>query len=410
MSKTEETTTIEATQLKLNAPHRSFVTTAFFSQMITTPTSLDYYDDYQASIVCAEKTFVSPGENETLIVHGDGKATGYHLKLQVKKRIFQIQKRQFPNSNKKEHEEHIKAILELLKKEKLYAKFSKCEFRFQGFKDPDHPDKVYKVVKALYGSHQAPRAWYETLANYLLGNRFKRGKIDQTLLSRSINGDILLVHVLSKILKKFNHTDVKYASTLVDLEKPLFKARDVDDVDVDIMATVVATSTTEAEYVLLLSAMETSNADSKLITGLWNPNQASLHQMANLDFFDTHNMIAFMNKSEGSEGFQQIVDFLNTSHIKFALTENPTIYTLLIQQFWQTASTSTLKDGEVEITTTIDGQLKTITEASLRRYLKLEDADGISSLPNIEFFEQLALMGYAFAFDKLTFQKGYFSP
>ncbi|GJU07617.1 putative ribonuclease H-like domain-containing protein [Tanacetum coccineum] len=50
-----------------------------------------------------------------------------------------------------------------------------------GFKDPDHPDKVYKVVKALYGSHQAPRAWYETLANYLLGNGFKRGKIDQTL-------------------------------------------------------------------------------------------------------------------------------------------------------------------------------------------------------------------------------------
>ncbi|GKE93378.1 putative ribonuclease H-like domain-containing protein [Tanacetum coccineum] len=47
-----------------------------------------------------------------------------------------------------------------------------------GFKDLDHPDKVYKVVKALYGLHQAPRAWYETLANYLLGNGFKRGKID----------------------------------------------------------------------------------------------------------------------------------------------------------------------------------------------------------------------------------------
>ncbi|GJY22594.1 putative ribonuclease H-like domain-containing protein [Tanacetum coccineum] len=50
-----------------------------------------------------------------------------------------------------------------------------------GFKNPDHPDKVYKVVKALYRSHQAPRTWYETLANYLLGNGFKRGKKDQTL-------------------------------------------------------------------------------------------------------------------------------------------------------------------------------------------------------------------------------------
>ncbi|GJU25449.1 hypothetical protein Tco_1164070 [Tanacetum coccineum] len=121
-------------------------------------------------------------------------------------------------------------------------------------------------------------------------------------------------------------------------------------------------------------------------------------------------MVAYLLKPEGSEDFQQIVDFLNTSHIKFALTENPTIYTSLIQQFWQTASTSTLEDGEVEITATIDGQLKTITEASLRRHLKLEDADGISSLPNTEIFEQLALMGYASDSDKLTFQNGHFSP
>nr|GEZ55205.1 hypothetical protein [Tanacetum cinerariifolium] len=50
-----------------------------------------------------------------------------------------------------------------------------------GFEDPEYPDKVYKVVKALYGLHQAPRAWYETLATYLLENRFQRGTIDQTL-------------------------------------------------------------------------------------------------------------------------------------------------------------------------------------------------------------------------------------
>nr|GFD15985.1 putative ribonuclease H-like domain-containing protein [Tanacetum cinerariifolium] len=47
-----------------------------------------------------------------------------------------------------------------------------------GFEDLDYPDKVYKVVKALNGLHQAPRAWYETLANYLLENSFQRGKID----------------------------------------------------------------------------------------------------------------------------------------------------------------------------------------------------------------------------------------
>ncbi|GJS82350.1 hypothetical protein Tco_0748891 [Tanacetum coccineum] len=116
--------------------------------------------------------------------------------------------------------------------------------------------------------------------------------------------------------------------------------------------------------------------------------------MANLDFCDKHNMVAFLKKPEGSEGFHQIVDFLNSTHIKYALTENPTIYVSLIHQFWQTASASTSENGEMEITATIDGRVKTVTEASIRRHLKLEDSDGISTLPNTEIFEQLALMGY----------------
>ncbi|GKB13794.1 hypothetical protein Tco_0847717 [Tanacetum coccineum] len=114
--------------------------------------------------------------------------------------------------------------------------------------------------------------------------------------------------------------------------------------------------------------------------------------MANLKFYDTHNMVAYLLKPEGSEDFHQIVDFLNTSHIKYALTENPTIHVSLIQQFWQTAFASTFENGEMEITGTIDGRVKTITEASIRRHLKLEDSDGISTLPNTEIFKQLALM------------------
>ncbi|GKB12711.1 hypothetical protein Tco_0846634 [Tanacetum coccineum] len=80
--------------------------------------------------------------------------------------------------------------------------------------------------------------------------------------------------------------------------------------------------------------------------------------------------------SEGSEDFHQITNFLNLSHIKYALTENPTIYTLLIQRFWKTASASTSENEEMEITATIDGRVKTITQESIRRHLKLEDADG----------------------------------
>ncbi|GKD46208.1 hypothetical protein Tco_1270853 [Tanacetum coccineum] len=83
-------------------------------------------------------------------------------------------------------------------------------------------------------------------------------------------------------------------------------------------------------------------------------------------------MVAYLQKPEGSEAFHKIMDFLNTSHIKIT------------------------SDGEVEITASIDRQVKTITEASLRIHLKLEDSDGITSLPNTEIFEQLALMGVDF--------------
>nr|GEW78558.1 putative ribonuclease H-like domain-containing protein [Tanacetum cinerariifolium] len=64
-----------------------------------------------------------------------------------------------------------------------------------GFEDPGFLDRVYKVKKALYGLHQAPRAWYETLSIYLLDNGFQRGKIDKTLFIKRHKGDILLVQV-----------------------------------------------------------------------------------------------------------------------------------------------------------------------------------------------------------------------
>nr|GEY96106.1 retrovirus-related Pol polyprotein from transposon TNT 1-94 [Tanacetum cinerariifolium] len=84
-----------------------------------------------------------------------------------------------------------------------------------GFEDPDHSDKVYKVVKALYGLHQALRAWYETLENYLLENGFQRGKINQTLFIKRQKGDILLVQVYVK--------DIIFGATNKDLCKSFEK-------------------------------------------------------------------------------------------------------------------------------------------------------------------------------------------
>ncbi|GJU98537.1 putative ribonuclease H-like domain-containing protein [Tanacetum coccineum] len=101
-----------------------------------------------------------------------------------------------------------------------------------GFKDPDNLDKVYKVVKALYGLHQAPKAWYETLANYLLGNGFKRGKIDQTLFIKKQKGDILLSMIGSLMYLTTSRPDIMFACK---------------------KQTVVDTFTTEAEYVAAAS-------------------------------------------------------------------------------------------------------------------------------------------------------------
>nr|GFC96441.1 putative ribonuclease H-like domain-containing protein [Tanacetum cinerariifolium] len=64
-----------------------------------------------------------------------------------------------------------------------------------GFQDPAFPAKVYKVEKAMYGLHQAPRAWYGTLSKYLLKNGFQRGTIDQTLFIRRQREDFVLVQV-----------------------------------------------------------------------------------------------------------------------------------------------------------------------------------------------------------------------
>nr|GEW32862.1 retrovirus-related Pol polyprotein from transposon TNT 1-94 [Tanacetum cinerariifolium] len=135
------------------------------------------------------------------------------------------------------------------------------------FKDPDFLDKVYKFKKALYGLHQAPRSWYETLSTYLLNNGFKRGHIDKTLFIKRNKGDILLVQMSSmgeltfflglqvkqkqdgifisqdkyvaEILKKFRFSKVKTASTSMETLKPLLKDEDGQEVGVHIYRSMI---------------------------------------------------------------------------------------------------------------------------------------------------------------------------
>ncbi|GJZ02491.1 hypothetical protein Tco_0520452 [Tanacetum coccineum] len=114
--------------------------------------------------------------------------------------------------------------------------------------------------------------------------------------------------------------------------------------------------------------------------------------MTTLQFANTHNLVAFLTKSVESKGFKQIVDFLNASSIKYALIVNTTIYTSCIEQFWSTVKEK-MVNGEVQLQALVDGKKIVVTEASVRRDLQLEGANGIDCLPNATIFEQLTLMG-----------------
>nr|GEX34607.1 integrase, catalytic region, zinc finger, CCHC-type, peptidase aspartic, catalytic [Tanacetum cinerariifolium] len=120
-------------------------------------------------------------------------------------------------------------------------------------------------------------------------------------------------------------------------------------------------------------------------------------------------MIAILEKIEHNIDFHQIVDFFKAFYIRYALTISPTVYVSHIRRFWSTARIKTMNE-ETNILATVDGKPRTISESSLRRHLKLNDEERISSLPDTELFENLSLMGYNILQNqRFTFQKGQFS-
>ncbi|GJW54671.1 putative ribonuclease H-like domain-containing protein [Tanacetum coccineum] len=139
----------------------------------------------------------------------------------------------------------------------LYGKIEEEVYVYQplGFEDPKFPDRVYKVEKALYGLHQALRAWYETLSTYLLDNGFQRGQIDKTLFIKRVKSDILLVQVYvddiifgstkkklctefeTLMHKKFQMSSM--ASIPMETSKPLLKDAETADVDVHLYSSMI---------------------------------------------------------------------------------------------------------------------------------------------------------------------------
>ncbi|GKD29685.1 putative ribonuclease H-like domain-containing protein [Tanacetum coccineum] len=495
--------------------------------------------------------------------------------------------------------------------------------------------QVYKVKKALYGLHQAPRAWYETLSTYLLENRFRRGIIDKTLFIKKNKGDILLVHVyvddiifgsikkslcnefekkmhkrfqissmgvltfflglqvkhkddrifisqdkyVADILKKFDFVIVKTTSTPIETNKALIKDEESKGVDVHLYRSTIGSfmylkasrpgimfavcACARFQVTLKVSHLHAMKRIFRYLKGqpklgLWYPRELpfdledfsnSDYARASLDRKSTTGGCQFLGKRQVLWIQNQMLDygfnFMNTKihidnksticivknlvihsktkhieirnhfirdsyekrliqvikihtdhnvadlltkafdvsrvsirdefgnktgscrllvqtakHIEYlvlnalplkqakrgqdtkipqsggppekvgdvavhkelddiiesaattassleaeqdsgninrtqsmATLNEPSPWETGSEQFWQTTTASTLENGDMEITTTIDGKVKIVSEASIRRHLKLEDSDGISTLPNTEIFEQLALMG-----------------
>ncbi|GJY53180.1 putative ribonuclease H-like domain-containing protein, partial [Tanacetum coccineum] len=216
-----------------------------------------------------------------------------------------------------------------------------------GFKDPDHPHKVYKVVKALYGLHQGPRAWFMlmTLSFALQARNLQvTQKEDGIFMSQD--------KYVAEILKKFNYTNVKSASTPVDLEKPLVKDGDADDVDVHLYRSMIGSSTTRGCQFW----------GNRLIS--WECKKQTVVATST-----TKAKYVAAASCCGQVGDETIHKELGDRMERAATTASS------LEAELDSATARTTDDGEVEIIASIDGQVKTITKVSMRRHLKLEDSD-----------------------------------
>ncbi|GJZ01739.1 hypothetical protein Tco_0519700 [Tanacetum coccineum] len=113
--------------------------------------------------------------------------------------------------------------------------------------------------------------------------------------------------------------------------------------------------------------------------------------MAALESCPKHNMIAYLEKTEGNVEFHEVIDFLRRSYIYHALTVSPVVSTTFVEQFWTSAKSKTINNVR-HITAKIAGKSVSISEASIRTDLIFDDANGIDTLPNQAIFNVYSAM------------------
>ncbi|GJT51859.1 ribonuclease H-like domain-containing protein [Tanacetum coccineum] len=263
------------------------------------------------------------------------------------------------------------------------------------FEDPDFPDRVYKEIqKPLLKDENGEEVdvhMYRLMIGSLMYLTSSRPDIMFAVCACAryqVNPKVSHLHAVKRIFRylkgqpklglwypkdsPFNlvaYTDSDYARASLDMKSTTGGCQFLGCRLISLQCkkqTVVANSTTEAEYVAALSCYrQVLLIQNQLLD--YGPTQ-----MTTLKFVDTHNMVAFLSKPAESDGFEQIVDFLNAQPIRYALTVNPTIYISCIEQFWSTGMVKTI-NGEVQLHALVDGNKIIISEASVRRDLKLED-------------------------------------
>ncbi|GKB96703.1 hypothetical protein Tco_0982840, partial [Tanacetum coccineum] len=139
--------------------------------------------------------------------------------------------------------------------------------------------------------------------------------------------------------------------------------------------TIVANSTTETEYVAAANCCGQSSGPIHLVADktVYKEWEERMERATT-----TASSLETEKESEENAEFHQIVDFLTTSSIHYALTVSPTIYASYIEQFWNTANSQTVNDVK-QIHATVDGKTVVISESSVRSDLHFNDEDALFS-------------------------------
>nr|GEW57758.1 hypothetical protein [Tanacetum cinerariifolium] len=334
------------------------------------------------------------------------------------------------------------------------------------FVDPKFLNKVYMVVKALYGLHQAPRAWYATLSTFLEKNDIIFGSTKKSWCDES-----------EELMKN----SVKTASTPIETQNPLVKDEEAANVDVHLYRfqvtsktshlqavkrifrksitrgcqfldrrlislqckkqTIVATYTTEAEYVaaphccgqvLWIHNQLLDYAFNIMNTKIYIDNESTICIVKNLAFYSKAKHIEIQHHFIRDAYEKKLIQVLKI-HIDDNVVDLLTkAFDVSSKELPSPKQTALSKDTSNSLI--VDSLLKTIwlsmhhviamkhwlfqskrllrvvvTEDVIRHDLCLDDADGVECLPNEEIFTELARMGYKKPPPKLTFYKAFFS-